>query len=341
MSEPSNRARLRDLDDDLGAAFRSADRDAPRPHAKAALLAALGVGAATVAAASTATATTAAVSSGAATTAAAGGSTAVAKSVGMAVVAKWLLASAVIVSGAAATVHVVSAPPDPVPSAGWAPPAPVRTAAARAATPVAQPTGLDTPARALDTPAPAPAPAPAPIQGAAAAPADPLAEGVPARSDGREPPEPLGVARSGRPVVAAPIATGHAAPPPRSVAAANGAALAAPAPSPASPPPPRAEESARRATVGDEIAHLDRARALLARGRGAEALEAINAYHRAFPVGILAEEALVLEVESLASAGQRDRARALGDRFVASHPQSPLVPRVVRAIGRGSPGDAP
>lgn len=316
--------RLRDLDDDLGAAFRSADRDAPRPEAKAALMAALGVGAATLATASAATATAGGAASGAATTAAAGGSTAAAaKGAGMAAVLKWVVASAVVVSGGAATVHAVSSPD---PSRGVPPAyvAPFQNA----------PTARPTAARNAESAATiAPSEEPPPTTTRAQPPMAPMAPMTPSA-------EVAEVAEN------TPLAPAHLASAQAGVT--NGGAPAQPASPRLSPDPAvgrgaaRADnEGAGRPTVGDEIAHLDRARSLLAQGRGAEALEAINSYRRTFPAGVLAEEAAVLEVESLASAGQHERARSFGARFVTGHPRSPLVPRVVRAIGRGREGQDP
>ena len=279
--------RLRDLDDDLGAAFRSADRDAPRPEAKAALVAALGVG--VVAAASTATA-------GAAAAGAAGGSSiAAAKGVGLAVLAKWFIASAVIVSGAAATVHAVSAP------------GPAVTTAATNTHPAT--TGTSAPAV---NPPLGVSPAHAPSA------ASPPAELAPLASVALLAPRP-------------PVGPG-------ATEAALGVAARS-ADSPRAPAPGvtatgGAEEAPRRATVADEIAALDRVRSLLAGGNGGGALDALREYRRAFAGGVLAQEASVLEIESRAAAGQHDRARALGESFVAEHPRSPLVPRVQRAMGK-------
>ena len=310
-------ARLRDLDDDLGAAFRSADRDAPRPGAKAALVAALGVG--VVAAASTATAGAAAAGAagaGAAGAGAAGGSSiAAAKGVGLAVVAKWFIASAVIVGGAAATVHAVSAPGPAVTTAATnTHPATTGTSA-----PAVNPALGVSPAHAPSAASPPPAEL-APLASVAlVAPRPPVgpvateaALGVAARS-------------ADSPRAPAPGATTHGADAPeRGGATATGGEAAATV----------AEEAPRRATVADEIAALDRVRSLLAGGNGGGALDALREYRRAFAGGVLAQEASVLEIESRAAAGQHDRARALGESFVAEHPRSPLVPRVQRAMGK-------
>jgi hypothetical protein len=306
--------RLRDLDDELGAAFRSADRDAPRPEAKAALMAALGVGA--VAAASTASAAAAA---GAATTAAAGGSTAAAaKGVGLAVIAKWVLASAVIVGGTAATVHAVSQPDPP---------------AVVAASP-ARPTVAVNGSRGATPPQPALAPGEAsPREPAATAAIAAAAVAPTPTAAATAPPAPARVGPAAPGLTGAGVTPAPAGAPP-AAAAPVAAAPVAPAPA-AAPPAAVADDPApRRATVGDEIAALDRARSQLASGNGAGALEALRDYRRSFPAGVLAQEASVLEIESLAAAGQGDRARTLGGRFVAEHPRSPLIPRVQRAMGK-------
>lgn len=103
-------------------------------------------------------------------------------------------------------------------------------------------------------------------------------------------------------------------------------------------PPSRADDlRPKRTSITEEIALLDRARRLLARGQGVASVEAIDAYQRAFPTGVLVEEATALEVEARATAGDHERARAVGDRFLELYPKSPLVPRVVRALGSGAP----
>jgi hypothetical protein len=72
-----------------------------------------------------------------------------------------------------------------------------------------------------------------------------------------------------------------------------------------------------------EIATLDGVRALLARRDGRGALEALEAYDRAFPASVLAEEATVLRVDASMVQGDRAAAAALSRRFLAAHPSSP------------------
>lgn len=96
--------RLRDLDDDLGAAFRSADIDAPSPDAKIALLGALGLG---VGVASTNAATVVATTGkGVASVAppAAGAGVASAKASAVVIAAKWIVLSGLLVGAATAAV---------------------------------------------------------------------------------------------------------------------------------------------------------------------------------------------------------------------------------------------
>ena len=56
-------------------------------------------------------------------------------------------------------------------------------------------------------------------------------------------------------------------------------------------------------------------------------------YRARFPMGVMEEEARVLEIEALARAGQSARARELGGQFLASRPASPLAERVRRVVG--------
>jgi len=224
------------------------------------------------------------------------------------VIAKWFVASAVIVGGTAATVHAV-APADP--------PAVVTAATKATAASTIPPSSVVPPSRATATPnEPAAAPS--------AADSPPRAADSPPRGATIRVADAPG-ATAGAP---AGVATAPASASGGAEAASGGAEAAAAAPAPV------VEEALRRATVGDEIAALDRARSLLAGGNGSGALDALRDYRRAFPAGVLVQEASVLEIESLAAAGQRDRARALGDRFVADHPRSPLAPRVQRAMGK-------
>jgi outer membrane protein assembly factor BamD (BamD/ComL family) len=82
-----------------------------------------------------------------------------------------------------------------------------------------------------------------------------------------------------------------------------------------------------------EIESLDRARRAEARGDFTTALAELDQYDRAFRQGRLRPEALLLRVKTLVGKGDSAGAKALGGRFLARYPQSPLAPRIQNLIG--------
>lgn len=82
----------------------------------------------------------------------------------------------------------------------------------------------------------------------------------------------------------------------------------------------------------EELALVERARAALANGRGRECLEAVRAYEKRFAKGVFAEEVDVMRIEALAISGDRAQARARGERFLATHGETPYVERVRRVL---------
>ena len=72
-----------------------------------------------------------------------------------------------------------------------------------------------------------------------------------------------------------------------------------------------------------EVAALDRARSGLAAGNPLRTLKLLDGYEQAFPRGALRPEATYLRIQALSKSGQREAARALAARFLASHPKSP------------------
>jgi hypothetical protein len=90
-----------------------------------------------------------------------------------------------------------------------------------------------------------------------------------------------------------------------------------PTPASALVPEPAASDSLER-----EVSAVDAARQALARGAAAEAVARLEAYERDFGDGALLPEARVLEVRALLAAGERARARALGERIIAANPSS-------------------
>lgn len=296
--KPSNDlTRLSDLEGALGDAFRSAQSDTPSPGAKAALLATLGAGAAI---ATTTAASASAGAAGAASGAGAAGAGAVAKTSAGFFAAKWIVVSALAVGGAATTYAVHEAIQTPVTApASTSEPRPTAVLAPR--TPVVAPSSTPVAAAVVETESEPVPTAPAPVALAASAPAI-VATNV--RPTVQAPPEPTPSA----PRTAAPIPT--------------------PEPILDAPAPPAKPASA----VGEEITMLDEARREMTAGRSSNALAVLGRYNTRFPHGVMSEEARVLEIEALARSGQSARARELGASFIASHPSSPLVSRVRRAV---------
>jgi TolA-binding protein len=86
-----------------------------------------------------------------------------------------------------------------------------------------------------------------------------------------------------------------------------------------------------------EIAALDRARKALEGGDPAQALGLVDAYEAQYPNGTFSEEAEVLRVEALAKRGDRARATAAGQRFLAAHPTSPHAARIRAILAPSNP----
>ncbi len=350
--------RFCDTEGSLGSAFRSAKNDAPREGSTAALLTALSLGAAS--------ASTAAVGAGVGTaTASAAGKTAagtaLAKATTLASAWKLMALSVVLVSGVAASAHFVSrdvSPPAEVARVGTT--EPLVSGPSHIALPPSGREAEKSPAEAVAVVASAPKNASAlpasktaemaraetekPNEGSAAkprAPVDPLAPSPQAalaasspqdKTAASNPRENAGVLPS-EPV---PAPKGS----PNETADEKGtksAALAAPAPatprsatSESSTPRPKSAGGAGR--VAEEVAALDRARGHLSAGRASQAVTSIEAYERAFPDPVLAEEALALKVEALVRAGRSREAVTIGDAFLSRRPQSPVAARIRRSL---------
>lgn len=87
----------------------------------------------------------------------------------------------------------------------------------------------------------------------------------------------------------------------------------------------------RDVDLAAERALLDTARAAVARGQGAAALEALGQHAKQFPRGRLGEEREVLTIQALSLSGRGDEARSRAERFRKSHPRSLMI-RAVDAI---------
>jgi hypothetical protein len=90
----------------------------------------------------------------------------------------------------------------------------------------------------------------------------------------------------------------------------------------------RGGRPAAAAALERELQLLGAAKAALSRREGDQALALLAQYFRAFPQGVLQEEAHVLRVVAFQSRGERERARAAGADFLARRPGSVLAPRV-------------
>lgn len=91
---------------------------------------------------------------------------------------------------------------------------------------------------------------------------------------------------------------------------------------------PPAASSAGAVRLREEVALMDRARRALAAGDTARALAALDQHQRSFPSGTLGQEAKLLRIEALARSGDRAAARALGERFLSEHPDTPHRKRI-------------
>jgi hypothetical protein len=92
------------------------------------------------------------------------------------------------------------------------------------------------------------------------------------------------------------------------------------------------------ASLRREMQLVEAARAALRHGDGRAALATLERYHSEFAHGELAPEASLLELSALLRAGERERARSLGERLIASDPTSQRAD-AVRALLAG--GDNP
>jgi hypothetical protein len=101
----------------------------------------------------------------------------------------------------------------------------------------------------------------------------------------------------------------------------------------AAPAHHHAAPSATPADLRAEIALVDAARSAVAGGAGERALVLLGRYDRSYPRGTFRPEAAALRIEALARLGRTTQARALAQRFIAAHADSPLADRVARVTG--------
>jgi hypothetical protein len=95
---------------------------------------------------------------------------------------------------------------------------------------------------------------------------------------------------------------------------------------PPSPPGPTSAPSFQPrlpSSLDAEVATLDRVRLALAERDASGAIRELDAYDRAFPMSVLAEEATVLRVDALMEKGDAAAAAALSRQFLVANPSSP------------------
>ena len=103
---------------------------------------------------------------------------------------------------------------------------------------------------------------------------------------------------------------------------------------PASSGPPASRPSGT--TLDAEIQALGEVRVALGKTDAGGALERLDAYGRAFPQAVLADEAAVLRVDALVLRGDQTAAAALARRFLASNPSSPHASHLRSIASRGA-----
>ena len=91
---------------------------------------------------------------------------------------------------------------------------------------------------------------------------------------------------------------------------------------------------AGQGTFREELALVSAARTALETGDASACLRAVDRYDERFRAGIFAQEIEVLRIEALAASGDRTRARALAERFLAVNAKSPYADRVRSLIER-------
>lgn len=121
-------------------------------------------------------------------------------------------------------------------------------------------------------------------------------------------------------VVPSPQTTPHTTPEPTATAVATEAASTAHAA--ALPSAPSGASSTRASQLSAERILLDEARAAIAQGDPARAIDRLERHRRTFPAPLLAEERDAMWVQALVKAGRYDEARAHASAFRKRSPDS-------------------
>lgn len=87
------------------------------------------------------------------------------------------------------------------------------------------------------------------------------------------------------------------------------------------------------ASLNDQIAALDRARAALGSGDLSRAKKLVDAYESEYPGGAFTQEAEVVRIDALVHEGNHDGAERAGKHFLAAYPKSPHAGRVRALLG--------
>ncbi len=105
---------------------------------------------------------------------------------------------------------------------------------------------------------------------------------------------------------------------------------APPAVEPPSPNLGPTRAPAANTTLAEEGRLLSNAHRLVQAGRGSEALQVLGNLKQRYPRSVLSQEREVLTIEAVAATGDQAAARALTQKFLARHPQSPHTSRLER-----------
>lgn len=88
------------------------------------------------------------------------------------------------------------------------------------------------------------------------------------------------------------------------------------------------------ASLAEEMKSAESIRTAGREGRIADALRLLDEHDARFPNGALAEETLVMRIETFAKAGRVSDAKALANKFINERPKSPYAPRVRSTLTR-------
>jgi hypothetical protein len=91
--------------------------------------------------------------------------------------------------------------------------------------------------------------------------------------------------------------------------------------------------AATQSDLRAEIALVDAARSAVAASANERALALLERYDGTYPRGTFRPEVAALRIEALQHLGRTGQARALAQKFIATHADSPLADRVARVTG--------